>query len=71
MKTRCVIGENKNGDAVLFSGVLVDCISWIWNNCDVGDLECTADGGWRGFAYYDALGDTFAIEVDRYYRLED
>ena len=68
MKIYFVIGENSDvGELILFSGSKADCISWIWDNCDVGDLYNRCGGRWSGTAYYDTNNRCFAINVDKFY----
>ena len=70
MKTYYVIGENTNvGEKILFSGSLSDCIGWIWDNCDIGDLYNRCAGRWSGYAYYEEDNQCYAILVDKFYGL--
>ena len=70
MKKYLVIGENADvGEEVLFSGSKSECIKWIWNNCDVGDLRNIHNGRiWGGVAYYDTNNIVYEIWVDKFYQ---
>ena len=69
MKTYLVIGFCENlGEKVLFSGSKSDCIDWIWDNCDIGDLYRINNGTWSGMAYFDEKNETYSIPVDTFYR---
>ena len=68
MKTYLVIGEcDSIGEKVLFSGSKSDCIDWIWDNCDIGDLKNMGNRKWSGIAYYDESNETYSILVDKFY----
>ena len=68
MKIYFVIGENESiGEVILFSGSKKDCLDWIWNNCDVGDLYNRCGGRWSGTAYHDINNICFSIVVDKFY----
>ena len=56
-------GERK----VLFMGLKSDCINWIWENCDIGDLHRSSYRRWSGLAYYDTNNILYAIPVDKFY----
>ena len=63
-----VIGENADvGELILFSGSKDDCVKWIWDNCDIGDLYNRCGGRWSGIAYYETNNRCFAISVDKFY----
>ena len=68
MKTYLVIGENANEEKVLYSGSKNECINWIWNTCDIGDLYNRCGGRWSGKAYYEENNICYEIEVDKFYR---
>ena len=68
MKTYLVIGENADlGEKVLFSGSKSDCIDWIWDNCDIGDLRNCCGRAWSGRAYYEENNIVYKIWVNKFY----
>lgn len=71
MKTYFILGHNEViGDHICYSGSREDCIEWIWDNCDIGDLYNRCGGRWGGTAYYEEDGRCYAIKADRFYGLE-
>lgn len=69
VKNYFIIGEHKTtGERILYQGSFCDCIHWIWNNCDVGDLTRKGHNRWSGKAYYDTNNEIYEIEVDKFYR---
>ncbi len=69
MKTYFVIGENADiGEKVLFDGSKSDCLDWIWDNCDIGDLYNRCGGRWSGIAYYEENNTLYEIVVDKFYK---
>ena len=72
MQTYFIIGENPSvGEVILFSGSKADCVEWIWNNCDVGDLYNRCNNNWSGNDYYETCGALFTICVDKFYGLRE
>lgn len=68
MKMYFVIGENADiGEMILFAGRKADCVKWIWDNCDIGDLYNRCGGRWSGPAYYETNNRVFEISVDKFY----
>ena len=68
MKNYFVIGEAEStGEKILFSGSKSDCIDWIWDNCDIGDLYNKGYRCWSGKAYFDENNICYTILVDKFY----
>ncbi len=70
MKEYTVTGYNKKDQkpVILFEGTKTDCIDWIWDNCDIGDLRMNGYHKWSGFAYYEENDTVYKIAVDEFYR---
>lgn len=62
-----IIGEFAGGERILFEGSRNACITWIWNNCDVGDLKRKSLSRWCGRAYYDSNNVCYSFLVDKFY----